>query len=473
MKRTLLVAAREYRQVASTRGFWVTLLALPIAIGISIMGSVLFRPPSGSAYMLIDQSESRYGAAIERRLELDHERRVLSDLAAYVRRWNLASAEPRLPPGAPAFEAPKPGFVKVAAPAGLPVDQGAERLGAALVPYFQGEIATPAGKRPLAAVVYIPRDFGQPPGGVARLWTGGAGAALIDTVRAELTGALRLSAFRAQGLSAETAARLDALSAPIEVSQPVEHGGRDRLVIRSLLPLGLVYLLLIATMTTGALMLQGVIEERSNKLLETVLACVHPSELMHGKLIGLGAVGLTIVAGWAGCAAAGVYAARGMLADALGPAMATFDQPWMLCAMLLYFLSGYLIVSMAYLAIGAVSDSMQDAQGYMMPVILLIAIPVSLMISSTVSNPDGPLPRILSWIPLYTPFAMLARLGSGVSPLEVVGTGVLTALFVAAEYWLLGRIFQSSLLSSGQPLRSLLPALARRKSPAKPAVAGE
>ena len=420
MKRTLLVAAREYRQVASTRGFWITLLALPIALGISILSSSLSRPPDSSAYMLIDQSGGRYGGAIERRLELDHQRRVLANLAAYVRRWNVASAdrrapspyapspphapsphppwasshawfsdaevdafvrsggasgalrdiEPRLPPGAPPFDAPKPGFVEVAAPANLPLDQGPDRLGSALVPYFQGEISTPAGKRSLAAVVYIPRDFGQP-SGVVRVWTGGsAGAPLIDAAGDELTRALRLTALRAQGLSAETAARLDALSAPIEVSQPVAHGGRDRLVIRSLLPLGLVYLLLIATMTTGALMLQGVIEERSNKLLETLLACVHPGELMQGKLIGLGAIGLTVVAAWVGCAAAGAFAARGALADVLGPAMATLDQPWMLAALLFYFVAGYLIVSMAYLAIGSVSDFMQDAQGYMMPVIL-------------------------------------------------------------------------------------------------------
>ena len=507
MKRTLLVAVREYRQVASTRGFWITLLALPLAIGISILSSVLFRPPSGSAYILIDQSGGRYGAAIERRLELDHQRRVLTNLAAYVRRWNVASAdprapwasshvwfsdadaeafaraggataalreiEPRLPPGAPPFEAPTPGFVEVPAPAGLPIDQGPERLGAALVPHLQGEIVTPAGKRSLAAVVYIPRDFGQP-SGIVHVWTGGsAGALLIDVARAELTRALRLSAFQAQGLSATTAARLDALAAPIEVSQPVEHGGRDRLVIRSLLPLGLVYLLLITTITTGAWMLQGVIEERSNKLLESLLACVHPGDLMHGKLIGLGAIGMTVAAVWAGCAATAAFVARGALADVLGPTMATLDQPWMLAALLFYFVSGYLIVAMAYLAIGSVSNSMQDAQGYMMPVILLIMVPVSLMISSTVSNPDGPLPKILSWIPVYTPFAMLARFGSGVSLVEVIGTGVLTAAFVVLEYWLLGRVFQSNLLSSGQPLRSLLPALARRKGSPKPTVAGE
>jgi ABC-type Na+ efflux pump permease subunit len=236
----------------------------------------------------------------------------------------------------------------------------------------------------------------------------------------------------------------------------VRHAGRDRLIIRSILPLALVYLLLMTTMTTGALMLQGVIEERSNKLLETVLACVHPGELMHGKLLGLGGIGLTIVSAWIGCAIAGGYAARGVLADMLGPALATLDQPWMIAALLFYFLSGYLIVSMAYLAIGSVSDSMQDAQGYMMPVILLIVIPISLMISATFSDPNGPIPRVMSWIPVYTPFAMLARFGTGVSTVEVIGTGLLTAAFVALEYWLLGKIFQTSLLSSGQSLKSLL-----------------
>jgi ABC-type Na+ efflux pump permease subunit len=489
MRRTLLVAAREYRQVASTRGFWFTLLVVPIALAISIVSSVAFHPQGGAAYMMIDQTGGRYAAVIEHRLELNHQRDVLTRLAGYVARWNVASADPaapwasprvwfsdqevdafvrsggadaalaritpRLPPGAPKFDPPKPGFIRVPAPSTLPLDQGVERLAAAVTPQFQGEITTPIGRRSLGAVVYIPKDFGQP-SGVVHMWTSGEGGGLIEIVRAELTHDLKLQAFQAQGLDAPTAARLDALSAPIEVSQPVRHGGRERLIIRSILPLALVYLLLMTTMTTGALMLQGVIEERSNKLLETVLACVHPGELMRGKLLGLGAIGLTIVSAWIGCAVAGGYAARGVLAEILGPALATLDQPWMIAALVFYFLAGYLIVSMAYLAIGSVSDSMQDAQGYMMPVILLIVIPVSLMISATFSDPNGPIPRVMSWIPVYTPFAMLARFGTGVSTLEVIGTGVLTAAFVALEYWLLGKIFQTSLLSSGQSLKSLL-----------------
>jgi ABC-2 type transport system permease protein len=489
VRRTLLVAAREYAQVANTRGFWITLLAVPILLAISIASSIFFRPPSGSAYMLIDQTGGRYAAVIAHRIELDQQRRVLGALAAYGRRWKLAATPaapwassrvwfsdleveafiaaggapavvaaitPRLPKDAPTFVPPTADYLRVPPPGDLDPSQTPDRIADRLVPLFQGEIQTPVGRRSLAAVILIPRDFGGP-AGVARAWTGGAaGAGLVDVARSELSRDLRRQMLQAQGLSPKIADRIDALSAPIDVRQPVRNGGRSRMIIRSLAPLALVYLLLMTTMTTGALMLQGVIEERSNKLLETLLACVSPSELMHGKLIGLGAVGLTVVVCWAGCGIGAIYAARGALVDVLAPSLAALDQPWMIAALLFYFLTGYLIVSMAYLAIGSVSDSMQDAQGYMVPMIMLIILPVSLMISSTVSDPNGPIPLVLSWIPVYTPFAMLARLGAGVSPVEIIGTGLLTLAFVALEYWLLGKIFQSSLLNSGQSLKALL-----------------
>jgi ABC-2 type transport system permease protein len=57
----------------------------------------------------------------------------------------------------------------------------------------------------------------------------------------------------------------------------------------------------------------------------------------------------------------------------------------------------------------------------------------------------------MSWIPLYTPFAMLARLGSGVTLVEILGTGLLLAVFVSLELVLLGRVFRASLLHTGQP----------------------
>jgi ABC-type Na+ efflux pump permease subunit len=108
---------------------------------------------------------------------------------------------------------------------------------------------------------------------------------------------------------------------------------------------------------------------------------------------------------------------------------------------------------MLFLAVGSVSESMRDAQGYLTPIILALTIPFVAIMSAVIQNPDGPLPRIMSWIPLYTPFAMMARLGGGVSPLEVLGSAILLAAFVAFELVMLGRIFRANLLSAGQPLK--------------------
>jgi ABC-2 type transport system permease protein len=484
MRATLLVAGREFRQVLSTRGFWVTLLLVPLAIGVFVFASSRLAPQSSAAFTLVDASGD-YGASIERRLELDYQRQVLRDLATYVDRWRLASVEPgavwarrdawpadasvagfiaeggaaaavrrlrsRLPEGAPAFKPPPRSYIEITPPAGVPTDQGAEAFGQAIATPMQRDVETPQGKRPFTLAVYIPKDFGAP-GAAARVWTnGGSNEGLIETVRQQLTAALRHGVLRANGLSSDTADRIETLSAAIQVTEAPPAAARGVVVIRSIVPLALVYLLLITALIIGQMMLQGVIEERSNKLLESVLACIRPSELMYGKLLGLGAVGLVIVAVWVGCAVAATYSAQGTVADLLRPSLRALDNPWIIAAMIFYFLSGYVTLSMLYLAIGSLSDSMQDAQNYLMPVILVITLPIMMVMQASLRTLDTPFVHVLSWIPFYTPFAMLARLGTGVPLPEMLGTGALLIAFVALELVLLGRVFRASLLSAGQP----------------------
>ena len=96
MRAVLLVAARDFRQIVATRGFWVMLMIVPLALAVSIFGSLVFGPQTTSAFSLVDAS-GRYGAQIERRLELDHQRDVLRNLSTYVDRWKLASVDPTAP----------------------------------------------------------------------------------------------------------------------------------------------------------------------------------------------------------------------------------------------------------------------------------------------------------------------------------------------------------------------------------------
>jgi ABC-2 type transport system permease protein len=335
---------------------------------------------------------------------------------------------------------------------------------------LQRDVVTPDGKRQLALAVYIPKDFGAQgsatQGVVARLWTNGRyDGGLGNAIRQQLTAELRLNMLQASGVPAEQAKRIETLAAPVQVIDPPAGTGRAQVTARSVAPLALVYLMLITAITTGSMMLQGLIEERSNKLLEAVLPCIRPESLMYGKLVGLGAVGLTIAAVWAGCAVGAALLAPGFVADILKPSLTAIGDPWIIVAMIFYFLSGYVVVAMLFLAIGSLSDSMQDAQSYLTPVIMLIMLPVVFIIQATVRTPDAALVHVLSWIPLYTPFAMLARLGGGVPLPEMLGTAVVLILFLGLELLLLGRLFRASLLSAGQPSRAEI--LARMLAPAR------
>ena len=484
MNRILLVARREYRQIAATRGFWVMLLFIPLAIIVGQFASRMIKPQTNIAYVIVDVS-GQYAPTIERQIELNYQRSVLGGLSDYVQRWKAGSGAPHavwasgrhwfsdaeadafvaegglesalreiaphLPADAPPFEPDPRPIVPVQVPHTVPTSQGPERFGSAITPLLQGDIATPDGKRPLSLAIYIPTDFGVR-GIPVRIWTDGRPhEALIETVRSVLTNALRFQALRANGLSNSVYIRIAALNAPLAVTTPPRGGSRQLVVVRSFLPLALVYLLMTTVFVTGSLMLQGAIEERSNKLLEAVLACISPNELMYGKLLGLGAIGLTTVIVWAGSAVGAALATHGVVADFLRPSLIALDHPWIAVALIFYFFAGYLVVSMLYLAIGSLSDSMQDAQAYLLPIVIMIMMPVVFMMGAIVQDPNGLLPRIMSWIPLYTAFAMLARLGSGVPWTEVLGTGLMLTVFVVVEVILLGRLFRASLLRAGQP----------------------
>lgn len=483
MNRVLLVAGRDYRQIVATRAFKITLLIVPLMIAISAGATSFLRPPATVAYVMADAT-GRVAPVIEHRLELDYQGQVLRDLSTYARRWNApepgdgwagdaaverfirdggaatALARMKLPAGTPAFKPAVRPYLRVPVPGDVPTDRGPDAFGRALAPYLAGDIQTGEGKRALAVALYIPAQ------GPARVWTNGrASGALIGVVQDERTRLARLATLRANGVDAATAARIETMQAPLVVSAPPPGGGREQMTVRSVVPLGLVYLLLMSALITGGMMLQGVIEERSNRLLEAVLACIEPREMMLGKLIGLGAVGLTILAAWVGCALFAAFAIQGAMADYLRPSLAALNQPWMILAMIFYFFSGYLLLAMAYLTIGSLSNSMQDAQAYLMPVTMGVLLPVMLMVTSTLQNPNGWLPQVMSWIPVYTPFAMLARLGTGVSVPEILGTGLLLVAFVAAEMILLGRVFRASLLNTGQPpkLGAFLKLMLRRE----------
>jgi ABC-2 type transport system permease protein len=482
MRRVLIVTTREYRRMTSSPVFWIISLIVPLyVLAVPVMQTV-FGKSQTTAYVLVDKSGS-YAAQINRRVELDYQRQVLVQLLVYFQEWRaggvvagiaatpeagslssdavvqnfvagggaqavLRLLKPRLLPGAPAFQPPPRPYAGIPLPEGV-VTGSADQFGVSIGSYFQRTFQTSAGKAALGVAVYIPDDVDS--GGQARVWTNGpAGAALIQNLKSELTGGLRLKALRAAAVDPLSAARIEGLSAPVSIAPPQTSTPGGEAIIRSTLPLALAGLLLISMMITGSMMLQGLVEERSGKLLEAVLACVSPRELMVGKLLGISALGLSIVGIWVG-ATIGIVTARP--SSALGflvPALASLAQtPWIAAAMIFYFLAGYVTLGMIFLAVGVLSDSMQEAQAYQTPLMFLIVAPAAGLGSVIFRDPNGLLPRIFSWIPLYTPVTMLARLQGGVPISEIFGTAAALLSFGALELVLLGRLFENHLISTG------------------------
>ena len=480
IRHILLVAAREFRQIAMTRSFWLTLLILPAALAIGPLTQRFMSKDEADRVMLIDHGDGTTARAIEARFELERQRSILTNLSRYVQRYHLdnaaqgalwtqhdrwygdadvarfvgegglAAAQAKLarvtPAGTPAFKPDKQSYTFVT-PTPAVAQASDAKVDAALQPLLH-----PSDKdaKPLDYAVLIPADFGQSP--LVRLWSNGdAGQRFVATLQPVLTQELRGRYLEANGLSPAAARTASDIAPALAISTPPPGGGaRERVLIRSILPLVACYMLMMSLMLSGSWMLQGTVEERSNKLLETVIACVSPEELMYGKLVGTVGIGLSMIAVWMLCGVGAAYATQGAIADLIRPALEPLNSVGTIATMIYFFVAGYIAIAMFFLAIGAMSDSMRDAQGYLTPVLMAILIPITILIQGILSGGGGIGIEVLTWIPIYTPFAVLARLGSGIPAWEVIATGVLLAVFIAVELILLGRLFRASLLAAGQ-----------------------
>jgi ABC-2 type transport system permease protein len=480
MKNVLIVAVREFRQITSMRSFWLTLLILPIALAIGPIAQRFLRDDGADRVIVIDRTGGGEARSIAQRFAADQHRDLLQKLSRYVQRHKLEKADPsaawashdrwysdadvaqflgsggldaalakinRLKPSeAPDFKAPTADYEVVATPPAL-ANLPESELDATIQHYLK---PVDDKAKPVDYVVLIPKEFGASP--VVRLWARGeARPGFVAAVQDVLTRDLRSRFLESQGVSPQAAQAATVIAPALAISSPPPGGGaREAMLVRSILPLAASYLLMMSLMLSGSWMLQGTVEERSNKLLETVLACISPEELMYGKLLGTIGVGLSMILAWVACGIVAAYATHGVIADLIRPALEPLTSPGTIIALIYFFLTGYIAVSVIFLAIGGMSDSMREAQGYLMPVLLAILMPITFLLQAIVAGRGGVLVEVLTWIPLWTPFAVLARLGIGIPTWEVVGSGLVLAAFTALSLVLVARLFRASLLAQGQ-----------------------
>jgi ABC-type Na+ efflux pump permease subunit len=481
IRNILLVAGREFRQVIQLKSFWLTLVLIPAALALGpILGDKL-SDDDPSRVVVVDRAGGGAREALAARFQFEDDRQTLEDLSRYVRRHKLEAADPSAPwaqhdrwytpadiaafrqaggldaalakiarakdPETPAFERDPADYEIVGATPALvaaedkELERGIDRL-------------IEADKKPATdyADVVVLVDRGWPQNSAVRVWSREQPrASFMAIVQDVLTGDLRARLLAAQGVSPQAAAALQSAAPAIAVTTPPPGGGgKEAMLVRSIVPLALAYILMMGLMLSGSWMLQGSIEERSKKLLESILACISPEELMYGKLLGALAIGLSMLGVWLGTGAAVAFATHGAIADLIRPALAPVTSPGAIATLLYFFIAGYIAISIVFVAIGAMADSMSEAQGYLMPVLLAILLPVTFLLQAIIAGNSGPMVQVLTWVPIWTPFAILARLGMGIPTLELLGAGAVLAAFIALEVIFLGRLFRASLLAQGQ-----------------------
>lgn len=215
---------------------------------------------------------------------------------------------------------------------------------------------------------------------------------------------------------------------------------------RLLLGIAVAALLYGSLVFVGQAVAQGVVEEKASRVVELLLSTLRPWQLLLGKVLGLGAVGmlqLLIIAG----VGLSVSAGLGVL-DARGIALGT------LAVGLGWYLVGILLYATVYAAAGSLVSRQEEVNSVIAPLSVTIVVAFVLSINLLIANPDSTMVAGLSLLPPFAPILMPARIAIGNAPLWQVGASVgLAVLAIVGLTWLAGRIYSTAVLRTGARVR--------------------
>jgi ABC-type Na+ efflux pump permease subunit len=237
---------------------------------------------------------------------------------------------------------------------------------------------------------------------------------------------------------------------PQVLTTRVTTGGADvsddrgvREVKRQLIPMVFMMLIWIGTFTSAQHLMMSTIEEKSTKVMEVLLSAVSPLQLMTGKIIGYGAVGLLIVLTYASLAIAGLVA------------FATFTDfvAWIdLLYLAVFYVMAYAMIACLLAAVGSAVSDVREANTLMTPVMLVLMVPLMLWMPIT-HSPNGAVATICSFVPPAIPFAMILRLvAEEPVPLWQVPASIVWGYAcVIGMLWFASKVFRVGVLMYGKP----------------------
>lgn len=338
------------------------------------------------------------------------------------------------------------------------------------------------------AVLYIPESVINNPNAVKMSSEKDMGFGIVDLIEGVIKKELEAHRLSLSGIDKKI---LDNVNVNVKISTYILREGEEEQSFSEIsYILGMLGGILIYTFIFlyGSQVMRGVIEEKTNRIVEVIVSSVKPFQLMLGKIVGVALVGLTQFVLWIGLTAVIVFSLQ-----QLNPDMFKYKEPPkvmvqdkglsqsdmaqqqealqlsesrsnqilegishiqfgnILIVFVFYFLFGYLLYASMFAAIGSAVDNDADTQQFMLPVTVpLILALVSL--NFVLNNPDGPVSFWLSMIPFTSPIVMMARIPFN-PPVPLWEIGLSMAFLIAGfilTTWIAGRIYRTGILMYGK-----------------------
>jgi len=299
---------------------------------------------------------------------------------------------------------------------------------------------------------------------------GSGGINLITSIRSDLRDAIREVKLNEAGVSEEVR-DIFATRVGLEARKLTEEGEQaDNTVAASAFGFILGLLIFVGLFAYGGILMQSIIEEKTNRIVEVIASSVKPIELMTGKLLGVCLIGLTQFGIWimayiglslAAAPVAGIIleAQTKNLPEGAASAAGSFDpeilnnlvfDPSIFLYFFLFFVVGFLIYSAVFASIGAAVENQQDTQQFMFPVMIPIMIGYFFNLR-VMEDPDSKLAVIASLIPLTAPINMVTRIAITDVPLwQIVLSLSLMVLTFMGLMWLGAKIYRVGILMYGK-----------------------
>ena len=217
----------------------------------------------------------------------------------------------------------------------------------------------------------------------------------------------------------------------------------------------------------GTMVMRGVIEEKTSRIVEVIISSVKPFQLMMGKILGVALVGLTQFALWILLTIAIASVAELMFMDtsSMTSEINSAEQSIVLSeisnlasginlvqiffSFIFYFLAGYLMYSSLFAAVGSAVDAEADSQQFVLPITIPLIL-AFILIQPVMENPDGTLAFWMSIIPFTSPVIMMVRLPFGVANWELALSMVVLVLSFVLTTQLAGKIYRTGILMYGK-----------------------